>query len=306
MGGNRQDQTDIEVVGLGQVCVDYRGIVPFYPQEDSKTELISLFSVVGGPAAVAMMCVSRLGIRTGLIGSIGDDDFGRMILQTLAERGVLARDVKQTSGASTQFALILVTAGSGARTILWTKGSAPHLKAEEVDLGPYRGARILHVDGLMTEAASEAARQAGKMGMTVVMDAGTFRDGSRELVSLVDVLIASETFAVPLVNSGVEDQLLALRALGPREVVITLGQRGSVGLSGGVFYRQKAYGIKALDTTGAGDVYHGAYIYGLLQRWDMPTCMRFASAAAALKCAAPDPSDALPGLEAVLSLMDKQ
>jgi ribokinase len=303
---DQQGRMSIAVVGLGQVCVDYRGIVPFYPKEDSKIELISLFSVVGGPAAVAMMCLSRLGVRTALIGSIGDDHFGNMIVQALSKRGVFYEDLKHTAGASSQFAFILVTAGSGARTILWTRGSAPHLRADEVNLMPYRSARILHVDGLMTEAACEAARQARKMGMTVVMDAGTFRDGSRELVSMVDVLIASETFALPLVpyGAGVEDQLSALKALGPRDVVITLGQRGSVGLSGGVVYREEAYKIKAIDTTGAGDVYHGAYIYGLLQGWDMPACMRFASAAAALKCAAPDPLDALPGLDAVSTLMD--
>jgi len=295
----------IEVIGLGQACVDYRGIVPSYPGEDSKMELEGLFSTVGGPAAVAMMALSRLGVRTAFIGSIGDDPFGKTIKETLLREKVFAADVKETRGAASQFAFIAVTRGIAARTIFWTRGTAPHLKASEVDLRPYRGARVLHVDGLMTEAAAEAARQAKETGMHVVMDAGSFRSGIAGLVAMVDTLIASETFAAPIVSpgTGLEEQLYALRALGPGDVVITLGARGCIGLTNGVVYRQGPFKVKALDTTGAGDVYHGAYIYGILKGWDMPSSMRFASAAAALKCSRLAPDETLPRLAEVETLL---
>ena len=155
-----------------------------------------------------------------------------------------------------------------------------------MDLSPFPGAEILHVDGLMIEACQEAARQARGRGLKVVLDAGTMREGSLELASMVDVLIASEGFAEPLLGKDAppKEVLAYLRQLGPREVVITRGTKGSMGVNGDEIIVQDAFKTDAKDTTGAGDVYHGAYIYGLLKGWNMRRCMRFASATAALKC----------------------
>jgi ribokinase len=118
------------------------------------------------------------------------------------------------------------------------------------------------------------------------MDAGSMREGYRELASHVDVLIASEGFADPLAGRGAspEKAVEALSEWGPKQIVVTLGVKGSLGWGGGGFVFQKAFSIRAVDTTGAGDVYHGAYIYGLLRGWEMSRCMLFASVAAALKC----------------------
>jgi ribokinase len=165
---------------------------------------------------------------------------------------------------------------------------------------------MLHLDGLMLEASLEAARQAKALGLTVVMDGGTMRDGTRELFSLVDVLIASEGFAEPLVRPGdpPEKSVQALRALGPPTVIVTLGPGGSIGQSGDAETAfQKAFPVEAADTTGAGDVYHGAYIYGILQGWGMAQCMRFASAASALKCQTIGAQRGIPGLEEINALM---
>lgn len=275
-----------EVVGLGQACVDYLGTLPSFPKEDGKVELKDLQMLCGGPASTALVTLSRLGVRTSFLGSISDDPAGQKILANLKEEAVDTSLLKITPGYTSQFAFIAITEGTGRRTIFWHRGSVPCLSKEDVDLVSFRRASILHVDGLMIEAAVEAAIQARELGMTVVMDAGTMREGSKDLVSLVDVLIASETFASPLLgpDETAEKALPALRELGPRDVVITLGGKGSVGINDQGFFRQRAFPVRAVDTTGAGDVYHGGYIYGLLQGWDMPRCMAFASAVAALKC----------------------
>ena len=153
----------------------------------------------------------------------------------------------------------------------------------------------------MVEASMEAAQQAKARGMTVVMDGGTMREGSKKLVALVDILIASETFAIPLVGkeASSETALRALHELGPEQVIITLGQNGSIGLNKEGIVRQEAFQVRAKDTTGAGDVYHGAYIYGLLQDWDMFRCMRFASATAALSCQKTGTRAGIPDLKTV-------
>lgn len=277
---------EIEVLGLGQACLDYLGRLLRVPEEDEKIELMDIHMQCGGPASTALVTLSRLGVRTAFLGSISNDPFGIEILTGLREEGVDSTYLKITPGYTSQFAFIAITRKSGKRTIFWHRGSVPHLEASDVDLGPFSEVKILHLDGLMIEASIEAARQARGRGIKVVLDAGTMRKGSRELASLVDVLIASERFAEPLVGDAAppEKALEALHHLGPEEVVITMGARGSIGLDNASVIFQKAFAVDAVDTTGAGDVYHGAYIYGLLQGWHMAECMRFASAASALKC----------------------
>jgi sulfofructose kinase len=295
----------IQVVGLGQACVDYLGVVPFFPTEDEKTELTELYMRCGGPASTALITLSRLGVQTSFLGSISDDFFGKEILKNLKKEKVDVSCLKITKGYTSQFAFIAVSQESGKRTILWHRGSVPHLDPRNVDLGLFPNARVLHVDGLMIEACMFAAQKAKELGMTVVMDGGTMRQGSKELVQLVDILIVCKLFATSLVGLGspIETALHALRDLGPSDVVITMGPDGSIGLSNQGVFRQEAFPVKTVDTTGAGDVYHGAYIYGFLQEWEMPECMRFASAASALKCKKVGAQTGIPDLNSIEELM---
>jgi len=139
---------DIEVVGLGQACIDYLGRLKIYPEEDDKCELIDLHIQCGGPASTALVTLSRLGIKTSFLGSISDDPFGVEILRGLKEEKVDCTFLRITQGYSSQFAFIAITPG-GQRTIFWQRGSVPHLRATDVDLSPFPKASILHVDGLM-------------------------------------------------------------------------------------------------------------------------------------------------------------
>jgi sulfofructose kinase len=282
----RWQRNKIQVVGLGQACIDYLGRVPCFPKENAKAELSELVTQCGGPASTAMVTLARLEVPVSFIGVVSDDPFGSKIRENLIQEGVDVTSLKTRPNCTSQYAFIAVSADTGNRTIFWTRGSAPPLTAEEIDLKGFASARILHLDGLMMEASIEAADQARRLGLMVVLDAGTPREGSSGLVSRVDVLIASERFAADMTGQGVIDErsLQNLRKSGPRDVVITMGAKGSVGLGEDGLIRQASFPVKAVDTTGAGDVYHGAYIYGLLKGWPMGECMRFASAAAAIKC----------------------
>jgi sulfofructose kinase len=299
---------NIPVIGLGQACLDFLGRLTAYPEEDGKCELADLHIQCGGPASTAMVTLSRLGIPTSFLGSISDDQFGIEIVKGLEKEKVDHTFLKITPGYTSQFAFIAITEGAGNRTVFWHRGTVPHLRSADVDLSPFSAARILHLDGLMIQASIEAAHQAREKGLTVVMDAGTMRDGSLELVSLVDILIASEGFPQSLVgkDAPVEEALEVLHRLGPQEVVITRGSEGSVGLRDQRIITQEAFSTDAVDTTGAGDVYHGAYIFGLLQEWDMARCMRFASATAALKCKEVGARRGIPDLEEIEKLLSRQ
>jgi sulfofructose kinase len=277
---------NIQVIGLGQACLDCLARLPAYPEEDRKVEMIDIQFQCGGPASTALVTLARLDVDTAFFGSVSDDPHGSEIRKGLINEKVETTYLKITPGYTSQFAFIGITEKTGNRTIFWHRGTVPPLRPADVNLMPFSGARILHLDDIMIEASMEAVRQARHKGLKVVMDAGTMREGTRELASLVDVLIASEKFTEPFAgpNATPEAALDALKKLGPKDVVITLGPKGSIGWNGEAIHFQKAFAIDAKDTTGAGDVYHGAYIYGLLQGWAMPECMRFASAVSAIKC----------------------
>ncbi len=294
-----------EVVGLGQACVDYLGDLPFYPLEDSKAELRSLVIQCGGPASTALITLASFGIKTSFIGSISDDFSGCKIKENLLKKGVDISCLKITPGFTSQLAFITVSAGSGKRTVFWHRGTVPHLKATDVDISHFGSAKILHLDGLMEEASIKAAEQAKDMGIHIVLDAGTLREQSIKLVSLSDTVIVSEGFVSSISTPGAchKDSLEYLRSLGPETAVITLGENGSIGLDKQGSVSQKAFDVKVIDTTGAGDVYHGAYIYAMLNSWGMARCMHFASAAAALKCRSPGAQQGIPTLEEIAQIV---
>lgn len=281
---NRPDEA--EVIGLGQACVDFLCLTPLYPAENQKVELIGMEKQCGGPASTALVTLSRLGIKTSFLGSVSDDSFGKDIIADLGKENVDTTYLKVTPGFASQFAFISVTKGTGDRTIFWCPSTSPFLAPHDIDLSRFSNAKILHLDGLMLEAGIEAARQARKQGLRVVLDAGTMREKTKDLLSLIDTLITSENFAIPVagVESSPEDRLRVLREYCPGDIIITLGAKGSIGLSGKTLIHQEPFPVNTIDSTGAGDVYHGAYIYGMLNNWSMEKSMGFASAAAALKC----------------------
>jgi ribokinase len=297
---------NIQVIGLGQASLDCLGIVPFYPKEDGKVEMNELHIQCGGPASTALVTLSRLGISTSFLGSISDDYFGREILKGLKEEIIDTRFLKITPGYISHFAYIAITKGKGNRTVFWNRGNVPFLYPSDVNLGHFQKAKILHLDCLMIEASLEAAGQARDMGIRIVLDAGTMREGVLDLLSISDILIASERFAEPLTGPGTspEKTLKTLHQHCSGDVILTLGARGSIGLFNGEIIFQDPFPVNAVDTTGAGDVYHGAYIYGILQNWDMPRCMRFASAVSAMKCREIGARKGIPDLKNVKKFMD--
>jgi len=230
---NKKELEKVQVIGLGQACIDYLGVLHNFPVEDGKVELSDLQIQCGGPASTALVTLSRLGIPTTFLGFLSDDPLGAKIVENLQKEQVDTPRLKIKPGHTSQFAFIAITKETGKRTIFWYQGSIPHLRSSDVNIRCFPKARVLHLDGLMLEASIEAARQAKSIGMTVVMDGGTMREGAKELLRLVDILIASETFASPLVglNAPPKTTLNALRELGPAKVVITLGSEGSIGLN---------------------------------------------------------------------------
>ncbi|MBW1712629.1 MAG: sugar kinase [Deltaproteobacteria bacterium] len=290
----------IEVVGLGQCCIDYLTLIEDYPSENQKIEFDRLLIQGGGPVATALVCLSRLGRRTALIGQVGDDAFGPLIRQGLVQEGVDVTHLQTVAKGGSQFAFILANPSRASRTIFWTRGSAGALQPKDLPAGLIKEARVLHLDGLMAEASLAAARLARQAKTAVVVDAGTLRPHSLKLAALVDHLLVSEVFAQAFAPGlPAEETVRKLKGLGPQTAVVSLGARGAVGWDGRSLVRWPAYRVEAIDTTGAGDAFHGGYIHALLAGWDLKDRLRWASAVAALNCTALGGRTALPDQETV-------
>ncbi|MEN8686907.1 MAG: PfkB family carbohydrate kinase [Desulfuromonadales bacterium] len=293
-------KAQIEVVGLGQCSLDILGQLESYPKLDQKAELSSLLLQGGGPVATALVTLARLGVSVAMFGAVGDDHFGQEIQDDLIAEGVDCTFLTKDSGCTSQAAFIAVD-DQGHRNIFWHRGNAVPDVTALYEALLSRAVKVLHLDGLHLMPAIAAAKIARSLNVVTVLDAGTMRPGLERLLPLIDHLVVSENFSGQIF--GRHDPEAALRFLagyGAAGVTITCGESGSMSIdkTGSVFYQQ-AFAIDVVDTTGCGDVFHGGYIYGLLQGWEIRQTVRFAAACAALKTRALGGRTAIPDLPSV-------
>jgi sulfofructose kinase len=294
-----------QVVGLGQCAIDYLGVVDHYPQIDTKKRLKAFEIQGGGPVATALVALSRWGIPTSFIGKISDDGFGKFIKLSLLDERVDISGLIVEPGKSSQFAFIAVEEHTGHRNIFWTSGATAPLKENEIDWSLIEQASLLHLDGLMLEASLAAARYARGRGIPVVLDAGSLNEGMLELAGLCDYLVTSEKFAEQYINEyNPQKAVREMYKLGARVVSVTLGRQGSITMSAKGIFSMPAYTVPVMDTTGAGDVFHGGFIYGVLKGWEVEQIVSFATAAAGLKCRRLGGRAGIPLLTEIQELLD--
>jgi len=275
----------MSVVGIGQCAWDVLAVVDRFPQADTKKEVLVWEEQGGGPVATALAALSRLGVPCWFHGVIGDDREGAAIRQSLLEEAVDVTGLVKRTNASSQTAFIAIDTTIGTRTIFWKRPTGDPLRAEELPPDFLRGVDFLLLDGLMKDVSLFAARAARTAGIPVMLDAGRVRDGMLELARLCDYVVGSEEFAREL--GWTENPELfrqEVRKLGFGFTTVTLGKRGSVTFANDKVISCPAFSVETVDTTGAGDVFHGGYLYGLLQKWPFEDTIQFASAVAAMKC----------------------
>jgi len=298
-----------DVIGLGLNAIDTICVVDSFPQPQTKTRIQRVYSEPGGQVATALVTCSRLGLRTRYLGSVGNDDAGRRQLESLRAENVDVQHVHVAEGVATQWATIILVEGVGERTILWRRDPELNYPADAVSPELIRNARLLHLDGCDSAAALKAARLAHGGGIPIVIDIDElYGPETEELLETVDYLIAPEEFAVNATGlRAPEDAALSLsRRYQSRVVGVTLGVDGAVFCADGQLLRSPAFRVHVADTTGAGDVFHGAFIYGLLQTWELPRVIRFAHATAALKCTQVGARRGIPALKQVEAFLESK
>ncbi|MBD3182129.1 hypothetical protein GF312_07550 [Candidatus Poribacteria bacterium] len=275
-----------DVIGVGLSAMDYLGIVDEYPPPaDVKICMSEFTKQGGGPVATALVALSRLGIKTAFVGKMGDDESGVFMLKSLKDEGVDVSHVVIEKGASSPPAFIVVDRNSGSRNIFWSESNISPLQPSEISHDFIKSCRILHLDGLQMQAGIEAAKVAREAGITVILDGDTIRPGIDEMISLTDVIVASYNFAVNFTGeSSLKEAMIKLNSMGPKTVGVTLGEKGCIFLENGNEISIPAFPVEIVDTTGAGDVFHGAFIYGLLQEWPLDKIAEFSNAVSAIKC----------------------
>jgi sugar/nucleoside kinase (ribokinase family) len=293
----------VDLVGVGLNATDTLIPLPDYPVRGSKVEYRNATVSPGGQTATTVVACQTWGMRTRYVGKLGDDDAARLHRNAFARAGVEARLVTVAGAASPQ-SLILVD-GGGERTVLCRRDDRLVLRPEDLDRAWIVNARALHLDGCDTAAATLAAGWAHDAGIPVIADLDELYPDVERLIEKVDYLIASRDFPCRLMKeNNLEKALRGMHArFGCTLTAATLGQDGVMAWDGRRMHFSSAYRVPVVDTTGAGDIFHAGFIYGLLQGWPLEHQLDFACAAAALNCMATGARGGIHSVVAIEELM---
>jgi sulfofructose kinase len=276
------------VAGVGINATDTIIRLPRFPALDSKVEILSAEVKPGGQVASAMVACSRWGLRACYVGKIGGDEAGKLQVKEMKREGVDAHWIVAKNSAS-QSAYILVDEPSGERTVLWKRDPSIALRPADLNRRWLEGAKVLLVDGHDTAAATRAARWARQSRIEVVADLDNLYPEIQALLHFVDLPITSKDFPERL--TGENNLLRSLpkihREFKCRLIVATLGRLGALAWDGTQFMLCPGFHVNTVDTTGEGDIFHGAFVYGLTQGFGLKETLKFCCAAAAINCTVP-------------------
>ena len=296
---------EFDVVGVGLNATDTLLIVPHFPAYAGKVPFSEEIVSPGGQVASALVTCARLGLLVKYIGTVGDDERGRIQIESLTGTGINLDHVQHRKNCANQSAYIVIDRSTGERTVLWRRDDCLRIDPEQIQPEQITGARMLHIDGHDTPAVARAAAIARSHGIPVSVDVDTIYHGFDRVLPNIDYLVASSEF--PSAWTGENDPFRALEAIqnefGMRLAAMTLGAHGALARCGGRFFYSPAFVVNCVDTTGAGDVFHGAFCYAVLQGMAMRETLDFCNAMAALNCTALGARGGIRGLEEIRSLM---
>ncbi|QPK63954.1 carbohydrate kinase [Methylomonas sp. LL1] len=273
------NHASFDVLCLGHASYDLVFSVPHHPAPDEKLFADNLLGCGGGPAANAAATAAKLGFKTGFAGYLGRDVYGDSHLRELTASGVDTRLLVR-GNSPTPLSAILVKP-DGKRALLNYKGDTQALAADSLDFTGITS-KVLLFDGHEPHISLALLNKINDSKLPTVLDAGSLHDGTRALMDKVNYLVCSEKFALQYAGD-VQTALAALATLSPA-VVITLGEHGLIWRRGLETGKLAAPTVVAIDTTGAGDAFHGAFAAALATGMSWPDLLRYASVAGAFCC----------------------
>ncbi len=270
---------EVDVLCVGHASYDLVFSVPHHPGEDEKMVADNFISCGGGPAANAAVMVAKLELKSAFVGYLGSDLYGEMHRQELIDHKVIVDKIVRGS-SPTPLSMVLVKP-DGKRALINYKGETKPLPENAVDVSAIK-AKVILFDGHEPHISIPLVKAAKAQGVLTVLDAGSVHPGTLALMNVVDYLICSEKFAIQL--AGNEETALSHLAKASPNVGITLGERGLIWQQGETRGALSIFPIKAIDTTGAGDAFHGAFAAAIALGMTWHEVLHYASAAGALCC----------------------
>jgi len=272
----------VACLGLGIIPLDQALVIDRFPKAGGKLTTDEWVVTGGGPVPNCLYGLTRLGCTTALIAVRGNDLLGEKSLEDLEAAGMDLKHVVNKPQPS-DTAVGLIERGTGRRTFVLCRQL--EVKPRDIRLASLPLPRVIHLDGRDLDACLKLARWGRRMGATITFDIGSKRGDVSPILPLIDHLVVADSFAMPFTKTRfARTAIKKLGKLCPGSVVVTEGEHGSIGLEDGQLFHHPAFKIKCVDATGAGDLFHTGYLYGLLQKWDMVKRLRFGAATAALNC----------------------
>jgi sulfofructose kinase len=280
--------SSFDVVGVGLNATDTLILLPRFPAYGGKTPYERAVLTPGGQVATAMVTCARLGMRAKYIGTLGDDEPGAVQRESLRASGVNLDDIQIRPGCPNQSAYILVDQATGERTVLWHRDECLRIDTGFLTPEKITCARLLHIDGHDTPAVARAAEIARQHQIPVTVDVDTIYPGFDRVLPNVDYLIASSEFPARWTKEPDPFRALALiqNEYGMRVAAMTLGADGALARMDGQYIYSPGFVVDCADTTGAGDVFHGAFCYSVIESMPLREALEFSNAMAALNCTA--------------------
>lgn len=293
----------MEILCIGHAAYDLTIPLEEYPKENDKYSIDQFLEAGGGPAANAAYLLSKWGVKTGFIGLIGDDVYGRRHMEEFKEVGVDVSLLPVERDYPIPFSTILVNKKNASRTIINRKVPHKELEIDKKELAKINP-KVVLLDGHEIKTSLLALELFPNA--ISILDAGSLREGTRLLSTKVDYVVASEKFAKEYTNlDKLEKQedykkcIDKLKKLSKGQVVVTLGERGLIYEKDGQVFKQEAFPAKAIDTTGAGDIFHGAFAYGVVKKLSLEENLKFSSATSSLSVTKLGGRQSIPGLKDV-------
>jgi len=288
-----------EVIGFGENAVDWVCSVPMFPLQDSKMRMDSMMRMGGGTIATACAVCARYGLRTRYVGRVGDDEAGQFSRRDLQKEGFdLLLDVMPDTNS--HLSLIIVDRVTGKRTILWDRDPKLCYAKGQLQLSKVLDAEFLLLDASDPVASLVVAKEARTAAVQTVLDIDKVSSESEELLSIVSIALPSVSFVRDF--AGVSDWKVGLETISEvcsGLVGTTLGEKGAAVIWHKEIVEFPAFPVDVVDSTAAGDVFHGAFVYAIKQGWSLGRSIRFSNVAGALACRQAGARASIPFLEEV-------